>query len=135
MFLKMVFYKVITTISILFFILGCGSVKKENPYRPSGKSKSVVRNKKDWRKHKIEFLQKRYNLCTQRRALRSARFEYNKILTREKRYGSNFVKEKSRYKNIIFEINSKRKKEEAKFKKAYKRSIQCTSKEMRYLNI
>lgn len=154
----MEFYKVIATISILFLIEGCGSVNKKDPYRPSGKSENKFANettdqnqlsederrrfkekKRRYedrkRRRKILFLQRRYNLCTQKRALRSAKFEYNKLVTREKRYGNKLTKEKNRYKKIILEINSKRYKEEQKFKNTYKRPLQCTTKEMRYLNI
>lgn len=133
----MEFYKVIATISLFTFLTSCGSVRTKDPYRPSGKSQKDVTpvTKKARRELKIKFLQDRYNLCTQRRALRAARYEYRKLLDREKKYGNKYTKEKNKYKNIIIETSSRSKIEELRFKKTYKRRIYCTTEEMRHLNI
>ena len=133
----MEFYKSIAILGSLLFVAGCGSVKKEHPYRPSGKSKKVVKAEKRVanRQRQINFLRERYNLCTHRRALRSARFEYNKIVNREKRFGNILSKEKNNYKNMILEISKRTKKEQAAFERKYNRWLFCTPKEMRHLNL
>ncbi len=134
----MEYLKNITIISSLLFVLfGCGSVKEKNPYRPSGKSKKPVtlQSKTIKRKVKVNFLRDRYNLCTHKRALRSARHEYNKLVSREKRYGNPLTEEKERYKKIILKVGNRTKKELRIFKMKYNKPLYCTPEELRHLNI
>ncbi|MBK25142.1 MAG: hypothetical protein CME70_14205 [Halobacteriovorax sp.] len=134
----MEYLKHITIVSsFLFFLLGCGTSKKSNPYRPSGKTKKVVtlENKSIKREVKVSFLRDRYNLCTHRRAIRSAKLEYNKLVSRENKYGINLNKEKLRYKKIILKIGERTKKELLIFKKRYNRPLYCSPEELRHLKI
>ena len=131
-------YKNITTYSLLaLFIIGCGSVKQKDPYRPSGKSvQKIIEEKKVInRKTKVHFLRDRYNLCTHKRALRSARYKYGLLINREKRYGNKLTKEKNKYKKIILDVGSQTNKEEREFQKKYRRRLYCTPEEMRHLNL
>lgn len=132
------FLKNIATIScILFLVSGCGSVNKKNPYRPSGKTQETVEKEKMIvnKKLRYEFLRDRYKLCSHRRALRSAIFEYKKLDSREKRYGNNLSAEKEKYKKVITEIKKRTTLAERKFQNTYKRRLYCRPKEMRHLNL
>lgn len=119
------------------FFTACGSVKRKHPYRPSGKStKEAKVEKKQIRKRAtVSFLRDRYKLCTHKRALRSARFEYNKIIDREKKYGNKLTVEKNKYKKMILEIGSRTRKAEKNFNKKYRRGLYCSPEEMRHLNL
>lgn len=134
----MEYLKHITIIgSLLFFLNSCGTSKKTNPYRPSGKTKKVVtlQSKSIKREVKVSFLRDRYNLCTHRRAIRSAKVEYNKLVTREKKYGIDLSKEKLRYKKIILKVGERTKKELLIFKNRYNRPLYCSPEELRHLKI
>lgn len=131
------FYKLITTISLLLLISSCGSVEREDPYRPSGKSVEVVKKTKRKRdlNIRVRFLQERYNLCTHRRAINSAKYEYRMLVNREKKYGNKLTQEKNKYRRIIQEVGERSKIEEEKFRNTYNRRLRCTPEELRHLNL
>ncbi len=129
-------YKNITIFS-LFILCSCGSANKGHPYRPSGKPKAQVFKETKIKRKKISsnFLRERYKLCAHKRALNSAKFEYRRLINREKRYGNDLTVEKNKFKKIIIEVGEQTKTSQVKFENTYKRRLFCTPEEMRHLKL